>query len=167
VTSSRFGRRDRVSEAADALAAAAWSTPVSQPADAEPPPGLDIAVRVVDGTVAVAVAGEVDMDTASALQTAVITAIDDTDGRRCILDLTGVTFLNPAGLTALIAATEHAEARQETLRIVVDANRPVIRPITITGLDQDLRLYHTIDEAVKAGNQRHPSPHGTPPLRNS
>jgi anti-sigma B factor antagonist len=73
------------------------------------------------------------------------------------VDLTGVTFLNPAGLTALIAATEHAAARQETLRIVVDANRPVIRPLTITGLDHELRLYHTIDEAVKAGNQRHHS----------
>lgn len=100
------------------------------------------------------------MDTAPTLQTAVTTAIDDngdTGGGRCILDLTGVTFLNPAGLTALIAATTHAAARQETLRIVVDANRPVIRPITITGLDHQLRLYHTIDEAMKAGNHRHPT----------
>ena len=165
MTSPRFGRRDRISEASHALTDSAPSTPVSQPPDAEPsPPGLDIAVRVVDGTVAVAVAGEVDMDTAPALQTAVTTAIDDIDSGPCILDLTDVTFLNPAGLTVLIAATTHAAARQETLRIVVDANRPVIRPITITGLDHQLRLYHTIDEAIKAGNQRHHTSHA--PQRN-
>jgi anti-sigma B factor antagonist len=34
---------------------------------------------------------------------------------------------------------------------VVDANCPVIRPIEVTGLDDVLRLYHSVDEAVKAG----------------
>ncbi len=64
--------------------------------------------------------------------------------------LTDVDFLNSAGLTALLDATWHADARPEPLRIVVDANRPVIRPIEVTGLDDVLALYHSVEEALNA-----------------
>ncbi|MCO1574562.1 STAS domain-containing protein [Crossiella sp. SN42] len=111
------------------------------------------------GTVVISVVGDVDTDTAPALQAAAASAIDDTTGEDCVLDLTEVSFLNSAGLTALVEATAHAEARREPLRIVVDSNRPVIRPIELTGLDELLRLYHTVEEALAAGNQsqRHES----------
>jgi anti-sigma B factor antagonist len=124
---------------------------VSQhPEPAQPPAGLDIAHRVVGGTLVVAVAGEIDLDTAPALHAAVTAAIRQTAGEPCILDLTAVTFLGSAGLTALLDATRVSEARREPLRIVVDSNRPVIRPIAITGLDDVLSLYHTIEEALAA-----------------
>jgi anti-sigma B factor antagonist len=38
----------------------------------------------------------------------------------------------------------------EPLWIVVGANRPVIRPIQITGLDHVLALFHTVEEALTA-----------------
>lgn len=98
--------------------------------------------------------GEVDLDTTPALYDAVTAGIDHTRGEPCILDLTAVTFLGSTGLTALVGATRHSEARREPLRIVVDHNRPVIRPIEITGLDDVLSLYHSVDEAVKAGTPR-------------
>jgi anti-sigma B factor antagonist len=66
------------------------------------------------------------------------------------VDLTAVTFFGSAGLTALLAATRLSEARREPLRIVVDHNRPVIRPIMVTGLDDVLTLYHTVEEALAA-----------------
>jgi anti-sigma B factor antagonist len=34
------------------------------------------------------------------------------------------------------------------LRVVVDGNRPVVRPIEIVGLDQILALYHSVDHAL-------------------
>lgn len=49
-----------------------------------------------------------------------------------IVDLTEVTYLSSAGLTALLTATQEAERRHETLRLVVDSNRPVVRAIMIT-----------------------------------
>ncbi|MGW0515797.1 STAS domain-containing protein [Crossiella sp. NPDC003009] len=129
---------------------------MGHPPHAEPsPPGLDIVRHVVAGTVVISVVGDVDTDTAPALHAAAASAIDDTTGEDCILDLTEVTFLNSAGLTALVEATARAEARREPLRIVVDSNRPVIRPIELTGLDELLRLYHTVEEALTAGNQSH------------
>jgi anti-anti-sigma factor len=78
-------------------------------ADPPPPPGLDITQRVVDGTLIVTVAGEVDPDTAPALTTAINDCITQAGGRPCVLDLTAVTFLDSAGLTALLEATIHAK----------------------------------------------------------
>jgi anti-sigma B factor antagonist len=114
------------------------------------PPGLQIARREVDGTLVIAAIGEVDLDTAPALGAAIKACIDEAGGKPCILDLTAVTFLNSAGLTMLLQAADRAEEVREPLRIVVDANRPVIRPIQVTGLDNELSLYHTVDEAVRA-----------------
>jgi anti-sigma B factor antagonist len=127
-------------------------TVVSQGRASDPPlpPGLDIVRRVVDGILVIAAIGEVDMDTAPALGEAIGASIDEAGDKPCILDLTGVTFLNSPGLTMLLEATDRAEALREPLRIVVDANRPVIRPIEVTGLDNELALYHTVDEAVNA-----------------
>lgn len=114
------------------------------------PEGLDIVRRVVDGVLVIAAVGEVDLDTAPALGTAITACIDEAGDQPCVLDLTGVTFLNSPGLTVLLQATHHAAALREPLRIVVDANRPVIRPIEVTGLDDELALYHTIDEALRS-----------------
>lgn len=125
-----------------------------RPATDPAPTGLDIVHHDVDGILVITVTGEIDLGTASALHTAVAAGIDRSYGEPCILDLTAVTFLGSTGLTALVDATRHANARREPLRIVVDANRPVIRPIEVTGLDDVLTLYHSVDEAVKAGKPR-------------
>lgn len=117
----------------------------------QPPPGLGVVRRAVNGTCVVAVTGEIDGETAADLRTAVTTAIDDTSGDACVLDLTRVDFLDSAGLAALLAANTHGEGRRKPLRIVVDSNSPVIRPIEVTGLDVVLRLYHTVGEALDAG----------------
>jgi anti-sigma B factor antagonist len=112
---------------------------------------LEVVGRVEGGVLVLAVSGEVDLETAPTLRTAVRTAIDQTAGEPCIVDLTAVTFLDSTGLSALLDATQVSQARQEPLRIVVDTNRPVIRPIMITGLDEVLALYDTVKEALNAG----------------
>lgn len=119
-----------------------------------PPPAepveLDIRHRMRDDTFVVEVAGEVDLDTTPQLRTAVVHCVDQAGDQPCVLDLTAVTFLDSAGLTTLLNATHRAEEHHGLLRIVVDSNRPVIRPIAVTGLDDVLTLYHTIDEAIAA-----------------
>ncbi|RSM57173.1 hypothetical protein DMH03_28405 [Amycolatopsis sp. WAC 01376] len=143
----------RTSDTFPGVAGPVPSTLVSQPSQAEPPPpDLDIVSRVVNGNIVVSVTGEVDTEAAPKLHAAVTTAIDDT-GSACVLDLTTVDFLDSAGLATLITANAHAETHGKSLRIAVDSNSPVIRPIEITGLDIVLRLYHTVDEALQASNQ--------------
>ena len=98
----------------------------------------------------ITVTGEIDLETAPTLRTAVTTAIDQTSGHACVVDLTAVTFLGSAGLTALVEAARISKSRHEPFRIVVDANRMVITPIVVTGLDDELTLYHSIEEALTA-----------------
>ncbi|MFD2416807.1 STAS domain-containing protein [Amycolatopsis pigmentata] len=104
-----------------------------------------------DGVVLIEAAGEVDLSTAPDLVDEVREALDRSETKLCVLDLTAVTFLASAGLAALTEAARHAGRLHEPLRIVVDSNRPVIRPIELTGLDRILALYHSVDEALAAG----------------
>lgn len=117
---------------------------------ADPHSPLVVSQRKVDGIVVVEVAGEIDLDTAPDLDTALRVALREAGAGGCIADLTHVTFLSSRGLTTLLNATQAAEERREPLRIVVDSNRPVIRPIEITGLDEVLSLFHTVDEAMRS-----------------
>jgi anti-sigma B factor antagonist len=69
-------------------------------------------------------------------------------GRPVIVDLTAVTFLGSHGLAALVEAALKAEQRSEPLRLVVDEARAVTRPLQITGLDEVLALYYSVEEAL-------------------
>jgi anti-sigma B factor antagonist len=65
-----------------------------------------------------------------------------------VVDLSAVTFLGSRGIAALVGANR--QSRGEALRVVVDANRPVIRPLEVTGLDEVLALHHSVAEAIEA-----------------
>lgn len=98
------------------------------------------------------VGGEVEALTARRLADAVTEALEETlgDGRAVVVDLTGVTFRDSAGLAALVRVTERGEDSGEPLRLVVDHTRPVVRPIQITGLEQQLALYESVADATSA-----------------
>ncbi|GAB3878041.1 STAS domain-containing protein [Kibdelosporangium lantanae] len=111
---------------------------------------MGISRRTADGATVITAEGDVDMRTAPTLRDAVTATVDQVASGPYVLDLTQVSFLDSAGLTALVVVHGYVEDRGDVLRIVVDANRPVIRPIELTGLDTALNLYHTVDEAVRA-----------------
>ncbi|WP_405136944.1 anti-sigma factor antagonist [Nocardia sp. NBC_01388] len=111
-------------------------------------PDLRVEHRMIGDVAVVAIWGEVDGTTAPQLAAAVQAGLDRTRARYCVLDLTDVQFLGGAGLKTLAATNLEAEIRREPLRIVVDANRPVIRPLEISGLEEVLALYHTVEEAL-------------------
>ena len=123
---------------------------MSEPRDehSAPPPLLLVDTYQSGEAVVVRASGEVDLHTAPELETAVAGALDRAGRHPCVIDLTNVTFLSSPGLNALVRAAQRAEREPGPLRIVVDANRPVIRPIELTGLDSILALYHTVDEAL-------------------
>lgn len=94
------------------------------------------------------VRGEVDLSTGERLRSTVNTALQRALGQPVILDLSPVDFLSSSGLGQLVALDEEARRMMTSLRIVVDPDRHVIRPITTMGLDDVLSLYRTVDEAV-------------------
>jgi anti-sigma B factor antagonist len=113
------------------------------------PAALRISTYDTSSAVVVAVAGEVDMETVGRLESAADDGLARSGPGTCVIDLTKVTFLGSSGLSALVRAAQQAERRLGPLRIVVDSNRPVIRPLELSGLDQVLALYHTVEEALR------------------
>jgi anti-sigma B factor antagonist len=108
------------------------------------------------GALILVVRGAVDGLTAPRLRAAIADVLDDLRGRPLVVDLTEVSFLGSAGLRTLHDAAREAEHRPEftPLRIVVDQNRPVVRPIEIVGLDAILALYEDVADAVEGESAR-------------
>ena len=87
-------------------------------------------------TMTVAVGGELDMESGPCLRDR-LTCMIWANGPRLALDLTGVTFIDCAGLTALLTARKAAQAQGGWLRVVA-ASQCVGRLIAITGLQDVL-----------------------------
>ncbi|HEY0803858.1 MAG TPA: anti-sigma factor antagonist [Pseudonocardiaceae bacterium] len=98
------------------------------------------------------VEGEIDGLTAPRLRAAIDAAFERLNGRVLVLDLTQVEFLGSAGLRALLDSAAEAMRLDgyQPLRVVVDENRPVVRPIEIVGLDNVLALYDSVSDALAA-----------------
>ena len=103
-----------------------------------------------DDAVVLFVEGEIDGLTAPRLRGVIGAAFDRLNGRVLVLDLTKVQFLGSAGLRTLLDSAAEAMRHDgyQPLRVVVDENRPVVRPIEIVGLDKVLALYHSVSDAL-------------------
>jgi anti-sigma B factor antagonist len=124
---------------------------------AGPPPAeqlLTVSQRVEHGAVVVCADGEIDTLTVPRLATALATALDAALGappaRRLIIDLTAVSFLGSAGLAVLARIAAQARRRRAgaPLRLVVDHNRPVVRPTQLTDLEDMFTLCYSLAEAL-------------------
>lgn len=104
---------------------ATWTGPPS-------PELMSVSTVRTDAGGRVAVAGEVDCSTAPQL-TSCIDSLLAAAPREVVVDLTEVTFLDSAGLHALVTAHAGAERAGARLRVLV-ATRAALRPIQVTGL---------------------------------
>ncbi|NKQ57438.1 STAS domain-containing protein [Amycolatopsis sp. K13G38] len=95
----------------------------------------------------VVVSGDIDMVTAPEFEKALIAAVRE-QPEALVVDMTGVAFLGSAGLTALVAARQ--QAGEVTALRVVAKSSATARPLQLTGLDQEIPLYPTREEALGA-----------------
>jgi anti-sigma B factor antagonist len=117
------------------------------------PPGrseVAISTRTVDNAEVVTVSGVVDAATAAEV-TAAFEQVFDAAPAAVVVDLCAVSFLASAGMTVLIKASEQARERAgSTVGFAVVADGSAIRrPLTIVGLDAELNLCETLDEALR------------------
>jgi len=98
------------------------------------PTRIDVrAATSADGFL-ITVSGEIDFTTAPGLRTCLLEVLDRPDAATVEVDLTDVTFLDSAGLSALAMAHRAAEAAGRALPMRVGSTRAVVRPLQITGL---------------------------------
>lgn len=95
--------------------------------------------------VVLVVAGEVDLLTAPQLQEALTRALDSRP-TVLLVDLSQVEFLASPGLAALVAAYRDAGKHTE-LRVVAE-NSATFRPLHLTGLDEEISVFRSRDEAL-------------------
>jgi anti-sigma B factor antagonist len=104
--------------------------------------GVTLSIRPGDGGTIVAISGEVDVCTEAALQQALLRIIRER-GARLMLDVSGVSFMDCAGLRALLAARRQAEMRGGFLRLIA-ASAAVRRITELTGADEALAAERSV-----------------------
>jgi anti-anti-sigma factor len=107
----------------------------------------------VRGVAIVAVAGEIDMDTAPAFEEALAASVRDRSESGVVVDLCEVTFMDSSGLNALVRAMERHKRHLSTLAVATDDSR-ITTLFEVSRLDQALRLYRSRDAAVEALDRR-------------
>ena len=109
---------------------------------------LEFTDRVRQGCVVVDVRGEVDLGSARTLGRHLLLVLSR-QVPATILDLSGLVFLDCAGLRVLLSASRQAAAHGGSL--ILAAPRPiVIKLLRLTGSDQHLAIFPTVAEAVAA-----------------
>ena len=102
-----------------------------------------------EGTVVAVVDGEVD--TASVGEVALkLRRIAENKLHRVVIDLTGVSYLDSAGINLLYAVGSDVGARQQQLHLVVGPGSPIERMLQIVGADRAFPVHASLDEALAA-----------------
>ncbi len=96
----------------------------------------------------VTVGGEVDLETASQLGDAAVEAVQGVSPH-LVLDLSGVTFMDSTGLKVLLTSQRRAQLAGGSFALA-GASRTVQRILALTGLDQSIPAFPTVDEALAA-----------------
>lgn len=103
--------------------------------------------RTADGPVVARVGGDLDYVGTPHLRRRLLDQVDAKIGL-LIIDLTEVTLLSAAAMEMLLAVDVLAAARDCEVRIVA-VGRVLLRPLSLTGLDERLRLYASLDRALR------------------
>jgi anti-sigma B factor antagonist len=103
-----------------------------------------------EGAAVVSIGGEIDLSTAPAFEKAITEALERQPSVLAI-ELSEVTFMASVGLRVLAATNEKFG---DSIRIAVVANNPAARrPIQLTGLDNVVELFATLDAALRATDE--------------
>lgn len=114
---------------------------------------LSLRHEVVDRSVVVHAAGEVDHDTAPRLARELVAAGQEASpARPLVLDMTGISFIASAALAVLIEHHKRLREAGHELRVVT-GNPKVARALDRTGLLQLLSAYDTLEKALADGSR--------------
>lgn len=105
---------------------------------------LELSTTSVGRRAVVAVAGEVDLETASQLNDHALAALRDVSPH-VVLDVSGVTFMDSTGLKVMVSIARRAGAASGSFA-VVGSSRTVLRLLSLTGLDEAFPLYESLDD---------------------
>jgi anti-sigma B factor antagonist len=95
------------------------------------------------------VQGEVDMFTAPKLRERLVETVDQ-GHYQVIVNLQGVSFMDSTGLGTLVGGLKRVKEHDGTLALVC-SSRPVLRVLSITGLNNVFPIYETVEQSLASG----------------
>ncbi len=118
-----------------------------------PAPFEAIAAHLDDGVCVVAVRGELDLSTASDLESPLEEAVSS--GKASVLlDLSDCEFIDSTGIALIVRAWQRldldADGEGEGRVVICSANEQVRRVLEITGLELSIPIHGSKDEALAA-----------------
>lgn len=109
---------------------------------------IEVAFTAADGATVATVRGEVDLSTAPGLQKGLRTAA--ADATLLVVDLSGVAYLDSAGLAVLDTSAREMHANGGALRLIVREDSIVVRALRISGLFETIPTFYGFDAALAA-----------------
>ncbi|HEX3195118.1 MAG TPA: STAS domain-containing protein [Streptosporangiaceae bacterium] len=132
-------------------------------------------VEVVNGVPVVAAPEEIDITNAPELRSALLEAAA-LGHRTVVADLSRTQFCDSSGLHTLLAAHKRATAAGGDMLLIIPGNA-VLRVFTITGVDQIIPIFTSLEEALAqasasgpngpSGSNRHRRADGGPEMQPS
>ena len=116
---------------------------------------LEVKQDIRDAAVIVSAGGEIDSGTVDALIShldAALEAASDHPTRLLVLELGDVTYFGSAGLNAVLGCYERGLSDGVKVRLVA-SNAEVIMPIEVTKLDNVLKPYRTVTDALRGSDE--------------
>jgi stage II sporulation protein AA (anti-sigma F factor antagonist) len=97
-------------------------------------------------TAVVTATGEIDLTNAESLRNELLSALN-AGALGLVVDMTATTFIDSAGVTALVRASRRAAATEATVRLAVTAPA-VLRVLNLVGIDQLIQVHPSVTDAV-------------------
>lgn len=112
---------------------------------------MDCRAQEIANVILVRVAGRIDHTTAKAFENALLPLLDGCsgEGKKALLDLSGVAYMSSAGLRVLILAAK--QCREQYGEIVVAALQPLLQEVfRIARLEMVIKVFKTVRDGLEA-----------------
>jgi anti-anti-sigma factor len=97
-----------------------------------------VELSTVNGAEILRVSGEIDLSNATLVRDAIGAALPDLPV--VIVDLSGTTYLDSAGIAMFFRLAERLSYDRQELHLVVPPDAPIRRVLTLTRLDEVIRI---------------------------
>src|SRR6185437_9171395 len=118
----------------------------------------DVQITLARHALIARLSGEIDMSNAEEMGATVIGATPN-EATGVVLDLSGVEYLDSAGIYVVYGMRASLEARGQSLIMVIPLQSPVHDALRLSGADRPGGIAETVDEALST--LQRPSPAGT------
>jgi anti-anti-sigma factor len=110
-------------------------------------PLADMAGEQRDGVAIARVSGEIDASNTRWLD-ARLRSLLTNQSTALVVDLSGVTYLDSAGIATMFRLGSELRLHQQQLHLVVVEGSPIARMVGLTGLDRTVPTHATLDSTL-------------------